>query len=115
MPWRPQPADLVYAPPSYPSHDYKGEGEIFTIRLGDEIVGHLTRKVGDWTALGFLPRPSLSADADIIRVMVYDILRQFARDGRPMVDAWAEVLNYTQHDAPVRAPLEGFRHPLADE
>ncbi|MGR6316501.1 hypothetical protein Q2K19_10550 [Micromonospora soli] len=113
MPWRPQPAELVYAPPAYPSHDYRGEGEIFTIRLGREVVGHLTRK--DWTAIGWLPRPGLSEEAGIVREIVEDILRDFAAEGRPMVDAWAEVLNYTQHDAPVRAPLEGFRHPLADE
>ncbi|MCO1616775.1 hypothetical protein M8C11_18845 [Micromonospora sp. CPM1] len=115
MPWRDQPADLVYAPPAYPSHDYRGEGEIITIRCVGQVVGHMTRKDGDWTAIGWLPQPGLSEEAEIVREIVEDILRRFARDGRPMVDALAEVLNKTQHDRPVTGPLDGFRHPLADD
>ncbi|WP_121395806.1 hypothetical protein [Micromonospora sp. M71_S20] len=98
--------DLAHAPPRYPGHDYRGDGEIVTVRVAGEVVGHLSRK--DWTAVGWLPRPDLSEDADTVRVMVQDILRDFARDGRPLVDAWAEVLNHTQHDAPVTAPLDGL-------
>lgn len=113
MSFRASPAHLAYAPPAYPSHDYTGEGEIFTIRCAGEVVGHLTRK--DWQSIGWLPRPGLSEEAGIVREIVEDILRQFARDGRPMVDALAKVLNMTQHDRPVTGPLDGFRHPLADE
>ncbi|MFG3603474.1 hypothetical protein [Micromonospora chersina] len=115
MPWRPQPMDPVYTPPAYPSHDYRGPGEIITVRCVGEVVGHLTRKDGDWTAIGWLPRPGLSADASIVCEIVEEILRNFARDGCTAVDAWAEVLTYTQHDWPVTGPLDGFRHPLAEE
>lgn len=113
--FRPSPAHLAYAPPAYPSHDYRGEGEIFTIRCLGEVVGHLTRKDRDWAAIGWLPRPGLSEDAGTVRFMVEDILRRFARDGRPMVDALAEILNKTQHDRPATGPLDAFRHPLADD
>jgi hypothetical protein len=109
MPWKPQPAGLVFAPPAYPTHDYTGQGVIYTIRAGREVVGFLSRKDFDWTALGFIARPGLSPEADIVRQMVHDILREFAAAGRPMVDAFAEVLNSTQHDAPVEAPLDGLR------
>lgn len=115
MPWRPAPMDPVYTPPSYPSHDYTGPGEIITVRCVGEVVGHLTRKDGDWQRIGWLPRPSLSEDAGSVRYIVEEILRDFARGGRPMVDALAEILNKTQHDRPVIGPLDGFRHPLADE
>ncbi|WP_406036621.1 hypothetical protein OG799_19415 [Micromonospora sp. NBC_00898] len=47
--------------------------------------------------------------------MVYEILRTFARDGRPMRAAWISILCRTTHVAPVVGPLDGFRHPLADE
>jgi hypothetical protein len=111
MPWREQPMHLVYALPSYPGHDYRGPGEIVTVRVGPEVVGHLTRK-GD--GVGWLPRPGLSAEAGTVRLIVNDVLRTFAREGRPPVDAWAECLRLTQHDRPRVAPLDGFRHPLAD-
>ncbi|OZV74776.1 hypothetical protein CA850_29810 [Micromonospora echinospora] len=107
MPWREQPADLVFAPPRYPAHDYTGPGEIVTVRLGREVVGYLTRK--GWDGVGWLPRPGLTEDADIVRVLVYDILRDAAAEGRPLVEAWAEVLDFTTHDAPVTAPLDGLR------
>ena len=113
MSFRPSPMSPVYVPPSYPSHDYKGEGEIITIRCVGEVVGHLTRK--DWESIGWLPRPGLSEVAGIVREIVEDILREFARDGRPMVDAWAEVLNYTQHDRSVTGPLDAFRAVEADD
>ncbi len=113
MPWRPSPASLSYAPPTYPSHDYRGEGEIFTIRCAGEVVGHLTRK--DWESIGWLPRPGLSEEAGIVREIVEDILRRFAAEGRPMVDAWAEILNTAQHDRPVTGPLDAFRHPLVND
>ena len=109
MPWRPQPMDNAYTPPAYPSHDYRGPGEIVTVRCAGEAVGHLTRKVGDWSALGWLPRPGLSEDAGTVRMIVEDVLRRYAREGRPLVDAWARVLDLTQHDRPVTGPLDGFR------
>jgi hypothetical protein len=112
MPWKPQPMSLVDAPPAYPSHDYRGTGEIVTVRLGDEVVGHLTRQ-GE--RLGWLPRPDLSDDAHAVRHLVEDVLRECAAAGRPAVEAWAECLRLTQHDRPVVARLEGFRHPLADD
>lgn len=109
MPWKEQPADLAAAPARYPTHDYSGEGEIVTIRAGREVVGFLSRKLFDWMRVGFLPRPDLSPGADTVRLMVYETLRDFAREGRPMVDAWAEILRTTQHDAPTEAPLDGLR------
>ncbi|GAB1641757.1 hypothetical protein [Krasilnikovia sp. MM14-A1259] len=109
MPHRPLPMSLTYAPPAYPSHDYTGQGEIYTIRLGDEVVGFLSHKVGDYEHVGFLPRRGLSEDADTVRLIVYDLLRQYAADGRPMVDAFARILDVTQHDGPVTAPLDGLR------
>jgi hypothetical protein len=98
-----QPNDLAYAPPVYPTHNYRGNGEIVVVRLGREIVGWLSRK--DWVAVGWMPRPGLSELANGVRVAVSDILRSFARDRKPMVDAWAEVLNTTQHDSPYTGPL----------
>ncbi|SBT68215.1 hypothetical protein GA0070622_5311 [Micromonospora sediminicola] len=112
MPWRPAPMDPVYTPASYPGHDYLGPGEIVTVRAGREVVGHLTRQ---GARLGWLPRPALSEAAGAVRLIVEDVLCSFARDGRPLVDAWAECLRLTQHDSPVVAPLDGFRHPLADD
>ena len=107
MPYRPQPMEGAFFPPAYPSHDYTGEGEIVTVRVGDEVVGFLSRK--DWTAVGWLPRPNLSEEADTVRQIVNDLLREGARDGAPMVNAWASVLDATQHDAPVTARLDGLR------
>ncbi len=98
----------AYAPPHYPHHDYSGEGEIVTIRLGDEIVGFLSRK--DWTAVNFNARPDLSDLGHFERRRVFGTLRDFAYDGRPMVDAWAEILNKHQHDKPVIAPLGGLEY-----
>lgn len=109
MPWRPQPMDLAYSPPGYPSHDYRGEGEVVAVRCVGEVVGHLTRKAGDWDSIGWLPRPDLSEDAGTVREIVEGILRRYAAEGRPMVDAWAHVLNTTQHDRPVTGPLDVFR------
>ena len=109
MPYRKSPMSLAYAPAAYPSHDYNGDGEIITIRVGREVVGFLSRKLFDWKHLGFLPRPGLSEGADTVRLMVYDVLREYAAEGRPMVDAWAEILRVTQHDAPTEVPLDGLR------
>ncbi|BCJ41667.1 hypothetical protein GCM10010168_53350 [Actinoplanes ianthinogenes] len=109
MPFRPSPASLAAAPLAYPSHDYSGEGVIYTVRLGEETVGFLSHKTGDYERVGFLPRPDLSDNADTVRVMVYDILRRYAADGRPMVDAFAHILDVTQNDGPVTAPLDGLR------
>ncbi|MEU4568671.1 hypothetical protein [Micromonospora sp. NPDC023956] len=100
---------MEYAPKAYPTHDYTGQGVIYTIRLGDEVVGFLSRKVDDWSALGFLPRPGLSPDADTVRLMVYEILARYAAEDRPLVDAFAKVLDSTKHDAPVTARLDGLR------
>jgi hypothetical protein len=108
---RVQPASLAYAPPSYAGHDYTGPGDIVAVRLGADVVGHLTRQ-GD--RLGFIARPGLSADAHTVRHIVEDTLREFAAAGRAPVDAWAECLRLTTHDAPVVGPLDGFKHPLAD-
>ncbi|MDG4801713.1 hypothetical protein [Micromonospora sp. WMMD980] len=107
MPWHEQPMELAYAPRRYPTHDYSGEGEIVTIRVGPEVVGHLSRK--GWAEVGWLPRPDLSQAADTVRVMVNDILHEGAADGVELVTAWAEILNHTQHDAPKTAPLDGLR------
>ncbi|MEU8655248.1 hypothetical protein [Actinoplanes philippinensis] len=109
MPWKEQPADLESAPARYPSHDYTGQGEIVTIRVGSEVVGFLSRKLLDWEHIGFLPRPDLSTEADTVRLIVYGILRDYAKEGRPMVDAWAAILDRTQHDRPKEAPLDGLR------
>jgi hypothetical protein len=99
--------DLDYAPPTYPGHSYTGEGEIVTVRLGSEIVGHLSRQ--DWDKLGWLARPALSEDANTVRLIVEDLIAKNAREGRPMVDAYADVLNHTQHDKPVTARLDGLQ------
>lgn len=109
MPFRRQPMSLAFAPAAYPSHDYSGEGVIYTIRAAGEVVGFLSHKTGDYERVGFLPRPGLSEDADTVRLIVYDILREYARDGRPMVDAFARILDVTQHDGPKTAPLDGLR------
>lgn len=107
-----QPMSLAYAPPTLPGHDYKGPGVTVVIRMGEEVVGYLSRK--GWDGIGFLPRAGLSSDGHTVRYMVYGILRDAAAEGVPMVEAWARVLNATQHDAPVTGRLDGFGHPLAD-
>lgn len=98
-----QPNDLAYAPPVYPTHNYRGNGEIVVVRVGREVVGWLSRK--DWVSIGWMPRPGLSPAGHTVRVMVQDIIKQFAQDKRPMVNAWAEVLDNTKHDTPYTGPL----------
>jgi hypothetical protein len=107
MPYREQPASLGYAPPAYPGHDYTGEGEIVVLRLGRGIVGWMSRK--GWGQISFAARPDLSDDEHILRRLVEGIIRGFAADRRPMVDAWAEVLNLVAHDAPKIGMLEPLR------
>ena len=79
---RVMPTTLLYAPPAYPGHDYLGTGEVVTVCVGREVVGHLTRK--GWTAEGFIARPGLSPAADTVRVMVHDILATHAAAGHPL-------------------------------
>ncbi|WP_446216541.1 hypothetical protein [Micromonospora sp. IBHARD004] len=107
MPWRPQPASLVYAPPSYPSPTYRGPGEITAVRLAGKTVGHLFRQGDD--RLGYLPAADLDEDGHTLRLMVYDILREYAREGQPRDEAWAKVLRHVPHGDPVVGPLDAFR------
>jgi hypothetical protein len=101
-----QPADLAFAPPSYPDHVYTGEGTIYVVRVGREVVGHLTRQ-GD--AVGWDASAPGNTDAGIVRRMVSEALRMGAYHGRPLDEVFAEILASVQHDDPVIAPLDGLQ------
>ncbi|GAA4981272.1 hypothetical protein [Actinopolymorpha pittospori] len=101
-----QPLALTYAPPRYPRHSYTGEGEIVTVRVGREIVGHLTRQ-GD--AVGWDATAPPYTDAGIVRRIVEDALRAGAAQGRSLDEVWREILASVQHEDPVTAPLDGLQ------
>lgn len=101
-----QPFDLAYAPPRYPRHAYEGPGVIVVVRAGGEVAGYLTRQ-GD--AIGWLADAPPDAPAGIVRRFVSEALRLGAYDGRPLDDVWREILDHTQHDPPVLAPLDGLQ------
>lgn len=103
MTYRPQPADLAFAPPRYPSHRYTGTGEVVTVRVSPtEVVGYLSRQGATiaWDACS-----DLDADARTVAQMVTDLLRRRAAESAPLVRTWAEILNKTRHDAPRVGPL----------
>jgi hypothetical protein len=98
-----QPMELVGAPKAYPGHDYAGQGELVRIRVGQRTVGWLSRP--DTERVGWLPAPSDDELVGIVRQQVQGLLREGAAAGRPLLDTWAEILDTTQHDQPVRGSL----------
>lgn len=102
MPWREQPADLVYAPPQYPSHNYEGRGRCWTIYAGSEQypVGHLTITPADPAsepeAVGWDAAPPADTPEQAVSDVVFGILRDYAAQGRPLSEAVAEVLTRVQ-------------------
>jgi hypothetical protein len=100
---REQPMDLAYTPTRYPRHNYTGQGDIVTVRVGPDVVGHLTRQDDK---VCWAPQPNLSDPGNTVRTMVWQILADGARTGRPLDDAWQECLDSTQHDGPVTGALD---------
>lgn len=108
--WDAQPTDLSYAPPSYPGHDYTGEGTVVVVRVDAGkagVVGWLTRQ-GE--AVGFLPAPMpAGAVGHVIRVYIQDALREGARIGAPLDKVWDAILAEVWHDEPTIARLDGLQ------
>ena len=97
-----QPADLAYAPASYPRHRYTGRGTIVDVYVGSRLVGHLTRQ-GDAVGWDGAPPPG-SAEA-VVSQMIIDALRLGASSGRPLDDTWKMILDMVSHEDPREGDL----------
>jgi len=98
-----QPMDLAFTPKIYPGHRYLGNGEVITVTVNGERVGQLSRN--DSERIGWLPEAGLSPEATTVRLLVESTLRDFAAAGKPLSDAWADILANTQHSMPSRVRL----------
>lgn len=99
MPWRPQPADLVYAPPAYPAHGYTGQGRCWTVTTPtDAPVGHLTVQpvTGPPEAVGWDAAPPKGTTEAAISDVLWGVLRYGAAQHRALPDAIADILATVQ-------------------
>lgn len=103
MPFRPQPADALYAPPRYPAPDWGKDG--LTVRVfvpEDNTVGWLVRQ-GD--AIAWLSAVGPNAFGYGVRRIVDDVFAAGALAGATADATWDRALSVTLHEMPVERPL----------
>ena len=89
--WDPQPAELAYAPPTYPGHGFTGTGTVWRVTVGEDYVGTLSytdhppavvwqpdHTTNDW----FVQEQQRS---------IFFALRAGAKDGTPLADVLAQL------------------------
>ena len=91
---RPAWADLVYAPPSYPSHDYTGMGIVVPIYVGGDFVGYLSRK-GD--AVGWAATAPPDTPEGVVRILVNNALMAGAANDVPLDETWEAILQANEY------------------
>jgi len=97
MPFKNQPADIVFVPKRYPTPDYEQPVVATRIKMpDDETVGYLAWQDPD--RIEWFGRITPDHYGFAMRRWVSFTLLEGARDDVPVATAYGEILNETLHD-----------------
>lgn len=107
--WDPQPASLAYAPPAYPSHQFKGTGTLWRLHVAGTPIGFLSTQGNPPTAVVWQPAPDLDDVGWEYAGEVSRLLREGARDDVALADTVAAIYAAVQADPPEDVDLATLR------